>query len=94
MELIEDLPAVVEAEANVSIAPGIPLALGEVKTVDASRVSADPGWRNEVARLLGENLQGGTVAIRDYAPRKEYDPENPPFPTVAAARGYGAAPPG
>ncbi len=92
MEQIEDVPAVDEAEGNVSVAPGIPLALGEIKTVDADQVRAHPGWRNEVARLLGKNLQGSTLAIRDYAPKKEYDPENPPVPMVPEARSYGAAP--
>ncbi len=92
IEQIEEFPAVDEAEGNVSIAPGIPLALGDVKTLDVEEVRANPGWRNEVARLLGKNLQGTTVAIRDYAPKKEYDPQNMPIPTVLEARSYGASP--
>lgn len=32
-----------------------------------------------------------SVAIQDFAPRKEYDAANPPFPTQEAAKKYGAA---
>ncbi|MCE9582995.1 MAG: hypothetical protein K8T20_10915, partial [Planctomycetes bacterium] len=77
---------------NVSIAPGLPIELGNPKAVDSSKVKAKEGWENEVARLLGKPLDGGKVAIKDFAPRKEYDTANPPFPTEEAAKKYGASP--
>ncbi|CAM2069410.1 hypothetical protein SCOR_28825 [Sulfidibacter corallicola] len=92
VDAIEDVPAVDEAEDNVSIAPGIPLSLGEVKTVDASKVKVEKTWMNEVNRLLGRNLSGGKVAISDYAPKKSYDPARPPFASKDEAKAYGASP--
>lgn len=77
---------------NVSIAPGLPVELGNPKAVDASKVKEQKGWENEARRLLGQPIQGGKVAIKDFAPRKEYDPANPPFPTVDEAKKYGASP--
>ncbi len=92
VEMIEEVPAVVEAEGNVSVAPGIPLTVGSPTVVDSSRVRAEGGWENAVRRILGMNLQGGRVAIHDFAPRKAYDPRHPPVPTVPAAARYGADP--
>lgn len=89
---IEDVPSVDEADGNVSLPPGIALSLGEVKTVDASKVKVEKTWANAVNRILGRNLSGGTVAIKDYAPKKEYDPAAPPFATRAEAAKYGASP--
>lgn len=43
-------------------------------------------------RLLGKPIQGGKVAIKDFAPLKEYDEKNPPFPTNDEAKKYGASP--
>ncbi|CAM2008861.1 hypothetical protein [Acanthopleuribacter pedis] len=88
---LEDVPAVDEAEDNVSVLPGIPLALGEVKTVDASKIKVEKTWENAVNRILGRNVSGGTVAIKDYAPKKSYDPVNPPFATREGAKQYGAS---
>ena len=89
---IEDVGAVDEAEDNVSIVAGIPLALGNVQTVDASKIKVADTWANEVRSILGMNLQGGTVAIKDYAPRQTYNPAAPPFATREQARMYGASP--
>jgi hypothetical protein len=89
LDLLEEVMAVEEAVGNVSIAPGLPLALGEVQTVDASAIKPKEGWENEVRRMLGQNLDGGTVAISGFAPRKNYDPSRPPIPTNESARGYG-----
>lgn len=77
---------------NVTLAPGIPLSLGEPKSVDASKVKEEKTWDNEVRRLLGKPVEGGKVAIKDFAPRKEYDAANPPFPQVDEAKKYGASP--
>lgn len=77
---------------NVSIAPGLPIELGNPKAVDAAKVKEQKGWDNEVRRLLGAPIQGGKVSIKDFAPRKEYDEKNPPFPTADEAKKYGASP--
>ena len=92
VDTIEDADFVTESEGNVSIAAGSPLSLGNVKVVDSSKVKAEPGLANDLNRLFGRNLQGGKVDINDYAPRQEYDGNNPPFPTVEEAKKYGASP--
>jgi len=90
MDAIEDVTAVDEAEGNVSISPGINLTLGSPLVVDSSKVKAKDNWQNEVRRILNMNLDGGTVAIKDYCPRKEYSAEAPPFPSNPDAVKYGA----
>lgn len=90
MAAIEDVTAVEEAENNVSIAPGINLTLGSPLVVDSSKVKAKDNWQNEVRRILNMNLDGGTVAIKDYCPKKEYSAEAPPFPANPDALKYGA----
>ncbi len=92
VETIEEVDYVEEAEDNVSIGPGIALAMGEVKTVDSAAVQAKSNWQNDVRRMLGQNLDGGRVEIKDFAPRQRWDAGHPPFPTVEAAKGYGASP--
>lgn len=87
-----DVPGVQDASGNVSIAPGIGLTLGNVKMVNSADVKAQPTWANEVRSILGMNLRGGKVDIRDYAPKKDYDPNNPPFPSNPQAKRYGAQP--
>lgn len=77
---------------NVSIPPGLPLVLGDPKGVDAGKIEPEKTWENEARRLLGHPLQGGTVSIKDFAPRKEWDAASPPFPTNDAAKKYGASP--
>lgn len=90
MDSIEDVNAVDEAEDNVSISPGINLTLGSPLVVDSSKVKAKDNWQNEVRRILNMNLDGGTVAIKDYCPRKDYSTEAPPFPANPDAVKYGA----
>ncbi|RME30553.1 MAG: hypothetical protein D6806_00090 [Deltaproteobacteria bacterium] len=89
---IEDVDAVEEAEGNVSIDPALGISIGNPKMVDASKVKVEKSWENSVRSILGMNLQGGRVAIKDYAPRKEYSPANPPFPKNPKAAKYGASP--
>ena len=91
-DLLEDVPAVDEAEDNVSVAPGIPIVLGEVQTVDASKIKAEKSWTNEVNRLLGKNLAGGRINIRNYAPPLNYTPSKPPVATSSEGKKYGASP--
>ena len=77
---------------NCSVPPGLTVSLGNPKAVDVDKVKVEKGWENEARRLLGQPLQGGSVAIKDFAPRKEWDTENPPFPTADEAKKYGASP--
>lgn len=77
---------------NVSVSPGLPVVLGDPKGIDASKVKEEKGWENEARRLLGKPIQGGKVDVKDFAPRKEYDEKNPPFPTEEGAKKYGASP--
>lgn len=77
---------------NVSISPGLPIALGDPKGIDSSKVKAEKGWENDVKRLLGRPLDGGKVSVKDFAPKREWDPANPPFPTEDEAKKYGASP--
>lgn len=88
--VLGDVTGVQEASGNVSIAPGIGLSLGNVKMVNSADIRAQPTWANEVRSILGMNLKGGRVEIRDYAPKKDYDPSNPPFPSNPQAKRYGA----
>ncbi|MFH1727825.1 MAG: hypothetical protein ABIA04_05340 [Pseudomonadota bacterium] len=88
---IEDVNFVNEAEGNVSISPGISYSLGNVKTVDANKIKANENWQNVIKSILGLNLDGGKVSVKDYAPKQNYDPKYPPFATVTPALAYGAS---
>lgn len=77
---------------NCSVPPGLPVTLGDPKSIDANDVKENKGWENEARRLLGKPLQGGKVEIKDYAPRRTWDPANLPFPTEDGAKRYGASP--
>lgn len=92
VETIEEVDFVEEAEGNVSIPPGINLAIDAVKAVDSSTIDAKESWENSMNRLFGKNVEGGKVEVNNYAPKKEYDPKNPPFPRNPAAAKYGASP--
>lgn len=89
---IEDMDAVEEAEDNVSIAPGIPMALEKVQVVDASKVKVEDNWENQARSILGLELRGGKVDVKNYAPKKQYDPKHPPLPQVEKAKRYGVQP--
>ena len=51
---------------------------------------AKDNLNNEVRRILNMILDGGTVAIKDYCPRKDYSVDAPPFPANPDAVKYGA----
>ncbi|MBI3724624.1 hypothetical protein HY251_11810 [bacterium] len=89
---IPEVKNVQDGEGNVTITPGIPIALTELKPFDATKVKAEKSWDDEVKRLLGTNMKDGIIKVRDFAPRKEFDPANPPLPTRPTAKRYGASP--
>lgn len=90
VDTIEELDAVEEAENNVSIPPDIALFLGEVKPIDNTAIKTNEGWENQVRRILGMNLQGAKVDIKDFAPKKTFDTVGLLLPKEEKAKPYGA----
>ncbi len=74
---------------NVSFDPKVPVALVDLQSVDSTGVAAKKTVMNDVRAMFGANQQGGTVAIKNYAPRIGIDPRNLPFPAEPKARAYG-----
>lgn len=79
-----------EVTGNVSFDPQVPIALVEPGVVDSHAVKANKTVLNDVRRLFGQNVDGGRVAIKDFAPRFGLDLGNLPFPKNAKATKYGA----
>jgi hypothetical protein len=86
----DDLSATVEG--NVAFDPEIPVALLPLQGVDSGSVQAQPTVINQVRSLFGANLDGGTVAIANFAPALSYDPRLAPLPRNEAAKAYGVQP--
>ncbi len=80
-----------EFKDNVVMDPKVPVALVDVGTVDSSSVTAKKTVMNDVRGLFGLNKDGGTVAIKNYAPRMGLDPANLPFPAEPKAKAYGVS---
>ncbi len=78
-----------EVKDNVSFDPKVPVALVELGAIDSSGVTAKKTVLNDVRGLFGMNKEGGTVAIKNYAPRMGLDLKNLPFPQEEKAKGYG-----
>jgi hypothetical protein len=76
-------------EGNLSFDPKVPVALVDLQAADSSSVSAKKTLMNDVRGLFGLNKDGGTVAIKNYAPRMGLDLANLPFPMEAKAEPYG-----
>jgi len=53
---------------NVSFDPKVPVTLVELKAADVSGVTAKKSVMNDVRALFGANLEGDTVAIKNFAP--------------------------
>lgn len=77
---------------NVSMDPGIGLAIAPLQAVDSDAVQREATVVNDVRRILGLSQSGGAVPISNYAPRMAYVAGAPIFPTVEAARPYGVQP--
>lgn len=93
LETIEDITDMTKGDGtgNVSINPGLGVALATTKTANSGDVQALNNWQNAVKHILGQNLDGGRVDIKDYAPKQNYNPKAL-FPSVANAKAYGASP--
>ncbi|MBL8909954.1 MAG: hypothetical protein JNM17_04530 [Archangium sp.] len=78
-----------EFSGNVSLDPGLSILPPDLLAADSNKVEADKTKMNEVRQLVGANQQGGTVAIKNYAPRLDLDLTKLPFPTEAKAKAFG-----
>ncbi len=74
---------------NVSFDPKVPVALTELGAADSSAVTAKKTVMNDLRGLFGVNKEGGTVAIKNFAPRMGLDLEHLPFPAEPRAAPYG-----
>jgi hypothetical protein len=85
--LEDDFPY--EFAGNVSFDPKIPVALVDLQAADSSSVTAKKTVLNDVRGLFGQNKDGGSVAIKNYAPRMGLDLQHLPFPAEPKAASYG-----
>jgi hypothetical protein len=76
-------------EGNVSFDPKVPVALVDLQAADSSSVTAKKTVMNDVRGMFGANKEGGTVAIKNFAPRMGLDLEHLPFPAEPKAEKYG-----
>lgn len=74
---------------NVSFDPKLPVQLDPLLAANSGAVQAQKTTMNEVRQVLGKNQQGGTVAIKNYAPRMTVDAAKLPFPAEPKASRYG-----
>lgn len=78
-----------EMKNNVVMDPKVPVALVDLQAADSSGVTAKKTVMNDVRGMFGLNKDGGTVAIKNYAPRMGLDLQNLPFPAEPKAKAYG-----
>lgn len=74
---------------NVAFDPKIPIALLPLQSVDSASVERKNTVMNDVRRLFGQNQDGGTVKIANYAPAMDFDVTTLPLPAEEKARPYG-----
>ena len=74
---------------NVSFDPKVPVAMVDPGVVDPHAIKAKKTVMNDVRRLFGQNVDGGRVAIKDFAPRLGLDLGRLPFPAEPKARPFG-----
>jgi hypothetical protein len=78
-----------DTKGNVVMDPQVPVTLAKPGLANSGAVEAEKTVINDIRSLLGKNLQGGKVAIKDFAPRMAIDPKLLPFPKEAKAQQYG-----
>lgn len=81
-----------KVENNVAFDPKIPITLLKLLAVNSAGVERQNTVMNDVRRLFGQNQDGGTVAIANYAPAMDFDPNALPMPTEEKAKAYGVQP--
>ncbi len=74
---------------NVAFDPKVPVALVDLLAADSSSVTAKKTVMNDVRGMFGLNKEGGTVAIKNFAPRMGLDLEHLPFPAEPKAAPFG-----
>lgn len=77
---------------NVAFDPKIPITLLELLSVNSASVDRKNTVMNDVRRLFGQNQDGGTVKIANYAPVMDFDPKALPLPAEEKAKPYGVQP--
>lgn len=93
LDYIEDITDMTKGDGtgNVSVNPAVGISMAtSTQTANSASVSATDSWENSVRSILGMNLDGGTVAIKDYAPKQSWNP-SALFPKNQAASKYGAS---
>jgi hypothetical protein len=80
-----------EVKGNQVIDPPVGVSLVKPGVVDSNAITAEKTWVNDVRSLFGMNLQGGTAAISNFAPRMGVDLKQLPFPRNPAAKSFGVS---
>jgi hypothetical protein len=78
-------------KGNQVVDPQVGVALVKPGVVDSNAITAEKTWVNDVRSMFGMNLQGGTAAISNFAPRMGVDLKQLPFPRNAAAKAFGVS---
>jgi len=78
-----------EVADNVSFDPKVPIALVDPGVVDSDAIKAKKTVLNDVRRLFGQNVDGGKVDIKNFAPRLGLELGQLPFPAEPKAVKYG-----
>jgi len=74
---------------NVVMDPDIRIPLAALQAANSYDVEAKDTVINQVRDLFGLNQDGGTVAIKNFAPAMAWRPKAPPLPQNADAQKYG-----
>ena len=93
LDYMEDITDMTDGDGrgNVSKNPGVAVRLASsTQAVDSDQVRVQDTWENSVRGILGQNLDGGTVAIKDYAPMQAYNPDGW-FASAEGTTQYGAS---
>lgn len=80
-----------EVKGNQVADPQVGVSLVKPGVVDSNSITAEKTWVNDVRSMFGQNLQGGTAAISNFAPRMGVDLKQLPFPRNAAAKAFGVS---
>ncbi|MBN2695856.1 hypothetical protein JXR93_14445 [bacterium] len=76
-------------EKNQSFDPKFEFVAPELLAADSSSVKAQNTKANTVRSILGQNLQGGSVDIGNFAYKIPFDKDNIPFPKEEKAKVFG-----
>jgi len=80
-----------KSDANLALDPKVTVPKLDMLFADSNKVQAANTKANTVRGMLGQNKQGGTVAIKDFAPRWTLDAKGLPFPAEPKAQAFGVS---